>query len=407
MDTRVKPAYDGSARVLRRRRHRQCGDRLDLLHREARGDVLQRHGADQLLVEHVVALHVRDHDAQHVVDVAGHSVKLNHLRHRADGIGEFAQPGLGMIGALDRDEDRNAEPDLVLVDQGDAAQDHPVGFQPLDPLPARRRRQSDPVADPGDGKRSVFLEHRQDLAVDGIEAAVGFVELDGEIGHGEELCSIYGACHPHIEKILLIQAHYRWLGAGLAAWSWLKSSSTSGRCGAAKAPPKRVHFSAAAAEANRSAVGMSRSSVMASANAPWKISPAPSVSTVWTGKAGVSCGSPFSSSQMVPLGPRVTARKDEVRVAIFFSAFTSSEIPAVDCKASSEKIRCDDAVSSPSRCETVLSTSTTTGMPRLRASWHRLVAKPAQRLSIRIASQSRSSRSVSGSRTFHNPGSRN
>jgi len=31
---------------------------------------------DQLLVEHIVALHVEDDDAQHVVDVAGHPVEF-------------------------------------------------------------------------------------------------------------------------------------------------------------------------------------------------------------------------------------------------------------------------------------------------------------------------------------------
>ncbi|MFK4726178.1 hypothetical protein ABIE89_007278 [Bradyrhizobium niftali] len=31
---------------------------------------------DQLLVEHIVALHVGDDDAQHVVDVAGHPVEF-------------------------------------------------------------------------------------------------------------------------------------------------------------------------------------------------------------------------------------------------------------------------------------------------------------------------------------------
>ena len=81
-------------------------------------------------------------------------------------------------------------------------------------------------------------------------------------------------------------------GAGAGALALAKSSSTSARCGAAKAPPKRVHFSAAAAEANRSACRSSCPSVMASAKAPWNTSPAPSVSTVWTGKAGVSCSSP-------------------------------------------------------------------------------------------------------------------
>ena len=83
-----------------------------------------------------------------------------------------------MVGALDRNEHGDAEPDLVLVDQRDPAQDHAVGLQPLDALPAWRRGQPDPVADLGDGKRGVLLQHGQDLAVDGIEPAVGLVERE-------------------------------------------------------------------------------------------------------------------------------------------------------------------------------------------------------------------------------------
>ena len=86
-----------------------------------------------------------------------------------------------MIGALDRDENGNSEPDLVLIDQGHPAQDHPVGLEPLDPFPARRRGQPDPVADLGHRQRGVLLEHRQDLAVDGVKTAVGFVKLNGEV----------------------------------------------------------------------------------------------------------------------------------------------------------------------------------------------------------------------------------
>ena len=97
-----------------------------------------------------------------------------------------------MIGALDRDEHGNAEPDLVLVDQRDPAQDDAVGFQPLDALPARRRGQPDPVADLGDGQRGILLQHRQDLAVDGVEAAVGLVELNGEVGHEKNFVPFMG-----------------------------------------------------------------------------------------------------------------------------------------------------------------------------------------------------------------------
>ena len=92
-----------------------------------------------------------------------------------------------MVGALDRNEDRNAEPDLVLIDQRDPAQDHAVGLEPLDALPAGGRGQADPVADLGDGEGGVLLQHGQDFAVDRIEAAAGVGKLNGEVGHEKKV----------------------------------------------------------------------------------------------------------------------------------------------------------------------------------------------------------------------------
>ena len=120
-------------------RNRQRRRRLDLFHGEARGDVRQRHRRDQTFVEGVVTGHVRHHDAQHVIDVAGHPIKFHHFRHRADDLGEALQPFLRMVAGFDRDEDGDAKPDAVLIDQRDALLNDAVGFQPLDALPARRR----------------------------------------------------------------------------------------------------------------------------------------------------------------------------------------------------------------------------------------------------------------------------
>ncbi len=57
-------------------------------------------------------------------------------------------------------------------------------------------------------------------------------------------------------------------------------------CGAPSRPPNRVHLRAAAAEAKRMASASSAPSARRSAKAPWKTSPAASVSTALTGKAG-------------------------------------------------------------------------------------------------------------------------
>src|ERR1700722_13326372 len=137
----------------RRSGDRQRGRGLDLLHGEARGDVLERHRGDHALVERVITRDVGHHDAQHVVDVANHPVELHYVWHRADHLREAVEPVLGMIAGLDRDEPRDAEAELVLIEQRDALDQHAVGLQALNALPARRGRQPDPAADLGDRQR--------------------------------------------------------------------------------------------------------------------------------------------------------------------------------------------------------------------------------------------------------------
>src|SRR4030088_2405924 len=81
-------------------RDRQGGRRLDLLHGEAGGDVLQRHRGDQPFVEGVIARDVGNDDAQHVVDIAGHAVEFQDLRHGADQFREAGQPFARMVLGL-------------------------------------------------------------------------------------------------------------------------------------------------------------------------------------------------------------------------------------------------------------------------------------------------------------------
>ena len=52
-----------------------------------------------------------DRDPQQIVDVAGHPVDLHHLGHRRHRLGERVEPFGRMVGRLDLDEDRKAEPD--------------------------------------------------------------------------------------------------------------------------------------------------------------------------------------------------------------------------------------------------------------------------------------------------------
>src|SRR6266404_2198846 len=76
------PPYPASSRQRQRRRL------LDLFHGKAGRDVFERNGSDELLVEAIIAMNIRHHDPQHIVDVAGHPIEFHHLRHRADSFGE-------------------------------------------------------------------------------------------------------------------------------------------------------------------------------------------------------------------------------------------------------------------------------------------------------------------------------
>ena len=196
-------------------------------------------------------------------------------------------------------------------------------------------------------------------------------------------------------------------GTGLPARPWLKSASTSARCGAAKAPPKRVHFSAAAAEANRSAVAQ----VLAFGDRRAQRRHGtrrrrPAYPRCAPGRPGSAAGSAARRARSCP-ARRACPRGRTGSVSRSSSAprrrRRRRRSPAA---ASLENTRCDDAVSRPSRSDIARSTSTITGMPRRRASAQRSVQKSAQRLSVRMASQSSSSVSGSGRRTFHNSGSR-
>ena len=73
-----------------------------------------------------------------------------------------------MVAGLDRHEHGHAEAELVLVDQRHPLLDHPVRFEALDPLPARRRGQAHPVADLGHRERGIVLQQRENLAVDRV-----------------------------------------------------------------------------------------------------------------------------------------------------------------------------------------------------------------------------------------------
>src|SRR5262249_51774586 len=95
-----------------------------------------------------------------------------------------------MVLGLHRHEDRDAEAELVLVDHRDPLLDHAVRLEPLDALPARRRREPDPAADFGNRERGVLLEHGEDFPVDGVHAS-GPLRPRGRFSAGRILETIF------------------------------------------------------------------------------------------------------------------------------------------------------------------------------------------------------------------------
>src|SRR6516165_7894145 len=176
-----------SCRRASRNRQRRC--RLDLLHGEARGDVLERHRRDQALVECIVAGDVGHDHAQHIVDITGHSVKFHHLGHGSHFGSEPVEPLLGVVAGLDRDEDGNAEPDLVLIDQCDSPLNHSVGFQPLDTLPTGCGGQAHQTADLGDRMGGILLQKRENLAVDGVHRGKPYERNRCNLDGGDRMIS--------------------------------------------------------------------------------------------------------------------------------------------------------------------------------------------------------------------------
>jgi len=143
-------------------------------------------------------------------------------------------------------------------------------------------------------------------------------------------------------------------------------ASTSARRGAAALPPRRAHLRPAAAAAKRSAETKLLPSASASVKAPWKTSPAPSVSTAATAKAGLR-RSVDPSRQSTSAGPLVTARKACVVAAMHSSASPRSSRPVVARRHSLENTTWVAIRNRSSDTFVGRSASSTTVRPRARA----------------------------------------
>ena len=100
--------------------------------------------------------------------------------------GEAVEPFLRMVAGFNRDKDGHAEPDAVLVDQRHTLLNDPVGLQPLNALPAWRRRQANAGADLGDRAICVFLQNCKYFPINGVHEIFFFQRDDWKKSIGEK-----------------------------------------------------------------------------------------------------------------------------------------------------------------------------------------------------------------------------
>src|ERR1044071_6726799 len=75
-----------------------------------------------------------------------------------------------MIGRLDLDEHRKAEPDRRRIEDRDPPLDHALRLELLDAAPARRLRKVDPARHLGDGEGRILLEDGEDPDVGSVHS---------------------------------------------------------------------------------------------------------------------------------------------------------------------------------------------------------------------------------------------
>ena len=112
---------------------------------------------------------VLDHHFEQVVRAAGHGVALQHLWIADHRLLELVQVVAAMGRELDIDEYRDAQAELLRVEQGDLALDQPFLLHAVDAPPARRLRQLNLLGDLGGGEVGVVLQQAEDAAVDGAQ----------------------------------------------------------------------------------------------------------------------------------------------------------------------------------------------------------------------------------------------
>lgn len=153
---------------------RQRRGRLDRLDREVAANVADPGQAQQGLAEQAfVGAQVGDHHLQEEVRLAGDEVHRDHLRQ----VDHRTVEGLGLLLAvafhLDPDEHREAEADLVAVDAGLVAANHPGLFQQAHAAQAGGRGEADLLGQLDVAQAAVALEGGEDAVVIGVEFHLG------------------------------------------------------------------------------------------------------------------------------------------------------------------------------------------------------------------------------------------
>src|SRR5690606_38837103 len=108
-------------------------------------------------------------DLQQVVHVAGQCMAGDHLVPGGDETGEGGDGVRIVLPQLHADEGLQTEPDLLRVDLGAVAGDHPVALQPLHPAQAGRGRQVHALGEVCVGQAAVALEFVQKQQINAIQ----------------------------------------------------------------------------------------------------------------------------------------------------------------------------------------------------------------------------------------------
>jgi len=143
---------------------------LHLTEREARLDVGDAVDAGQrLLHEALVIGEVAGDDAQQIVARARHQVAFEHFRAATDRGLEALHGVLVLALELDRDEDRDWEAKLYLVEEGGVAADDAGFLEQTQAAQAGAGGEADPVGKLRGAQPAVLLERGKQAAVDGVE----------------------------------------------------------------------------------------------------------------------------------------------------------------------------------------------------------------------------------------------